>query len=27
VQHQRATVRWVKQCNRGIYQAGVMFTD
>lgn len=27
VQHHRATVRWVKQCNRSIYQAGVLFTD
>ncbi len=27
VRHRRATVRWVKQCNRGIYQAGVVFTD
>lgn len=27
VQHHRATVRWVKQCNRSIYQVGVQFTD
>ena len=27
VQHRRATVRWVKQCNRSIYRVGVKFTD
>jgi hypothetical protein len=27
VQHHRAIVRWVKQCNRSIYQVGVLFTD